>query len=144
MNENKKVLIVIGIIIVFISLIGFGMFKSSMERQKIMKNFRDAYSAKQETLIYIGRPDCSACIRFQPTFETVIKKYKIDYVDINTDTLKESQLHSIIDDLDIEWDSFGTPTIAVVKENQVVKTSVGALSEESLITFLKDSNMIEE
>ena len=109
-----------------------------------MKTFTDAYASSEEKLIYIGRPGCGACTTFSPIFEKVANDYKIEYVDINTDNLSESQVHTIVDTLGLDWDKFGTPTIAVVKDNQVVKTNIGVISEESLITFLKDSNMISE
>lgn len=144
MNENKKVLVVIGVVVAFVALIAFGMIQTSVKRSKMMKQFTDAYAAEAETFVYIGRPGCSACTAFKPTLETVTKDYKISYVDINTDNLTESQIRTIVDDLGLDWDDFGTPTIAVVKNNQVVKANVGVISEEALITFLKNSNMISE
>ena len=72
------------------------------------------------------------------------KEYKIEYVDINTDSLTESQVRTIVDNLGLDWDDFGTPTIAVVKDNQVVKANIGVISENAFITFLKDSNIISE
>ncbi|MCI9234231.1 MAG: thioredoxin family protein [Bacilli bacterium] len=144
MNENKKILVVIGVIVAFVALIAFGMIQTSMTRRETMKLFTDAYSASEEKLVYIGRPGCGACTTFHPTLDKVIKEYKLKYVDINTDNLTESQLHSIVDDLGLNWDDFGTPTIAVVKDNQVVKATIGVISEEALVTFLKDSNMISE
>lgn len=144
MDEKKKVLVVIGVILAFIALIAFGMIQASLERSKMMKKFTDAYATSEEILIYIGRPGCGACTTFHPTLEKVTKQYKIDYVDINTDHLKESQIRTIVDKLGLEWDNFGTPTIAVVKDNQVVKANIGVISEEAFLTFLKDSNIISE
>ena len=137
MNENKKILVVIGVIAAFVALIAFGMVQTSMSRSKMMKKFTDAYASSEEKLVYIGRPGCGACTTFHPTLEKVTKEYKIEYVDINTDNLTESQVRTIVDD-------FGTPTIAVVKDNQVVKANIGVISESAFITFLKDSNIISE
>ncbi len=144
MNEKKKILVVIGVIVAFVALIAFGMIQASMNRSKMMKKFTDAYASSEEQFIYIGRPGCGACTTFQPTLEKVTKEYKINYIYINTDQLKESQVRTIVDNLGLDWDDFGTPTIAVVKDNQVVKTTIGVISEEALITFLKDSNIISE
>lgn len=144
MNENKKILVVIGVIAAFVALIAFGMVQTSMSRSKMMKKFTDAYASSEEKLIYIGRPGCGACTTFHPTLEKVTKEYKIEYVDINTDSLTESQVRTIVDNLGLDWDDFGTPTIAVVKDNQVVKANIGVISENAFITFLKDSNIISE
>lgn len=144
MNENKKILVVIGVIAAFVALIAFGMVQTSMSRSKMMKKFTDAYASSEEKLVYIGRPGCGACTTFHPTLEKVTKEYKIEYVDINTDNLTESQVRTIVDNLGLDWDDFGTPTIAVVKDNQVVKANIGVISENAFITFLKDSNIISE
>ncbi|MCI8545447.1 MAG: thioredoxin family protein [Bacilli bacterium] len=144
MNENKKILVVIGVIAAFVALIAFGMVQTSMSRSKMMKKFTDAYASSEEKLVYIGRPGCGACTTFHPTLEKVTKEYKIEYVDINTDSLTESQVRTIVDNLGLDWDDFGTPTIAVVKDNQVVKANIGVISENAFITFLKDSNIISE
>lgn len=144
MNEKKKILVVIGAIVCFVALIAFGMFQSSISKSKMMKKFTDAYASSEEKLVYIGRPGCGACTSFHPTLEKVTKEYKINYVDINTDSLSESQVRTIVDNLGLNWDDFGTPTIAVVKDNQVVKAKIGVVSEESFVTFLKDSNVISE
>lgn len=144
MNEKRKVLIVIGVLVVIIAFIAFLMIQASIQRQKIVNAFNDTFNSNTEELVYLGRPGCSACITFSPTFEKVIADYKLSYLDINTDEITEAQLHSIVDQLELDWDDFGTPTIAVVKEGKVVKSNIGVISEESLITFLKESNVISE
>lgn len=144
MNENKKIIIIIGVIGAIIALIVFGMIQTSAERKKVMEEFNKAYAAETEKLVYLGRPGCSACVTFRPTFEKVINDYKLSFVDINTDTIAATQLEEIVNKIGLELDSFGTPTIAVVKDNKVINSSVGVISEESLIEFLKNNNVIAE
>lgn len=144
MNEKKKILIVLGIFAVIIALVILAMIQNSMKQQKIVNKFNEAFSSKTEQIVYLERPGCSACLSFQPTLKEVIDSYQLSYVDINTDDIKESKLHNIVNKLGIDWESFGTPTIAVVKDNKVIKSSVGVLSKEALITLLKDSNVISE
>lgn len=144
MNEKKKILIVILAFGLFIALIVLGVIQTAMRRQKIVDDFNAAYSSKTEKLIYLGRPGCSACISFKPTLEKVMSDYKLTYLDINTDNISENQVRDMVEKLDLKWDNFGTPTIAIVKNNKVVKSNIGVISEDALITFLKKAGMIEE
>lgn len=144
MNEKKKVLIVIALIIAFVGLLIFGMIQTNIERKKMVDRFNQAYDSSSETLLYMGRPGCSACIAFKPILEKVAQTYHLSYIDINTDRLTEAQLHDMVNKIEVDWDTFGTPTIAVVKDKKVIKNNVGLLEEEALIEFLKDSKLISE
>lgn len=142
MNEKKKVFIILGVFALIIVLISIALVNSTLQKKKALDSFNETFASEKEQFIYIGRPGCSACTAFSPTLEKVIDQYHLTYLDINTDNLTESQMHTIVDKLELDWDNFGTPTIAIVKDNKVVKTNVGVISEEDLITFLKEGNMI--
>lgn len=144
MNEKKRILIVIIIFGLFIALIVFGVIQTAMSRQRIVDDFNATYSSKIEKLIYLGRPGCSACITFKPTLEKVMSDYNLTYLDINTDNISENQVRNIVEKLNLKWDNFGTPTIAIVKNNKVVKSNIGVISEDSLVTFLKNGGLIKE
>lgn len=143
MNENKKIWIVLGILVIAILSMILLSIESGRQRQKIVDSFRGAYASSSENLVYLSRPGCSACTTFNPIFTKVIKDYKLTYVDINTDKITEKQLENIVEKLNLDWNQFGTPTIAVVKNNKVVKSNIGVISEEELIKFLKEANMIK-
>lgn len=142
MNENKKILIIIGVISAIIALIVFGMIQTNAERNKVINEFNQAYESKTEKLVYLGRPGCSACVTFRPIFEKVINDHKLSFVDINTDTVTTAQLEEIVTKIGLELERFGTPTIAVVKDGKVVNSSVGVISEDALLEFLKNNNVI--
>jgi len=144
MNENKKVLIVIGVIVAFIALILFAGYQGNREKQKIVDSFYEAFDSKSSKIVYLGRPGCGACASFRPVLEEVVEEYDLSYLDINTDNITTSQLRTIVEELGLDWDDFGTPTLAVVKSGKVIKSQVGAMDEDGLVSFFKDSNIISE
>lgn len=143
MNEKKKVWIVLGIIIVFVVIMIGATIYNNMKSKQVLKDSEKLLASSSETLIYIGRDGCSYCAMFKPTLDKVTNDYNISYHYINTSSLKESHLHQLTDKLEFDWDNFGTPSIAIVKDNKVIKNHIGSdLSEEDLIAFLKEGNMI--
>ena len=71
--------------------------------------------------------------------------YNLSYKYINTSKLNEKDLHEITDKLEFEWDNFGTPSIAIVKDNTVIIGHIGSdVSEEGLVSFLVEGNMISK
>ena len=145
MNEKKKVWIVLGVVIaIIVFIIGVTIY-NNMKSKKELKEFNNIFASSTETFIYLGRDGCSYCALFKPTLDKVMNDYNLSYKYINTSKLNEKDLHEITDKLEFEWDNYGTPSIAIVKDNTVIIGHIGSdVSEEGLVSFLVEGNMISK
>ncbi len=144
MNEKKKIWIVLtGMIVIIILMIVLGIL-SSVQKQKIVDSFNKSFESKTEEIVYLGRPDCSHCIAFKPVLQKVIADYNLSYLDINTDEVGEKRLNLILEKLEMDSETFGTPTTVIVKNKKVVETIIGEVSEEDLIKVLKENKVISK
>jgi len=96
---------------------------------------------KENFVLYIGSANCSHCLSFKPTLETIIEKYQLDvkYIDISTLTDKEYEV------LKNKTKLQGTPTVVFI-EDGVVQTSpkiVGAVDYAVALQKFKESGYIK-
>lgn len=84
---------------------------------------------------------CGACQQFKPIWESTTKKY----ISTLTEHQKKKKLiianvqDTTIQELDIN-DIQGFPTIRLIKDRKVINESLGGMSEERLMEFLKNAH----
>ncbi len=104
MKNKRKILF---ILIVSTFLMGIFVFVKSRLSSNVeyLENIKvndmlEIEELKEEIIIYIGRPDCSDCITFEPMFEKVVKENnyenKIKYLNVKDFRQKNTD----------EWNAF--------------------------------------
>ena len=148
--EKKKLTKIIGVLIAII-LIGviIGIVinnnASSTEKNKksteIMDNFYKYMESKKTKVIYYGGKTCSYCSLETPIIKQIKKDYNIDYLYVNSDNLTKADKEQLLDVLDIEGE---TPTIALVKNDEVLDVKEGYVEGKELVLFLIDNKVLKK
>lgn len=104
-------------------------------------SYTNLIESKENFILYMGSANCSHCLNFKPTLESIIKKYglEVKYIDISKLTDKEYQV------LKNKTKLQGTPTVVFV-EGGVVQTSpkiVGSVSYTVAVEKFRESGYIK-
>jgi len=137
-NSNlSSILILVGVVL-FIALTVYAFIKdgnsSDLIEEVSYSKLQSIIEKKEKSVILIGRDDCSHCISFRPTMESVAKQYNLKVYYINTNKIDNE------DDYNALWAFFeadGTPTTAVVSDGKLIAREEGELTRSNLISFLK-------
>ena len=119
---------------------------SEISKYTTAKTMADYFTMKKENSInvfYIARPTCGYCAKFQPVLIPVISKYNLKINYVNTDNEDSTAMNKFMNS-DTRLNEFGTPTLIVTKNDEIIYIHIGYMEEASLITFLKDSKLIAE
>lgn len=146
MNEKGKLKVVIAILVAVIALVVVSAVIEGNRQKKELEKFHTYFSSETEKLIYLYRKGCYYCQLLEPAKKSVLDAHNIDYYAVDTDTISSRVLDKILDDLQIT--QFGTPTLAVVKNNSVVKVQSGAFDLETdnvkeMAQFLTDNKVAD-
>ena len=96
----------------------------------------------KENAFLLASPSCSYCLKLEPILIKVINDYDIDMYYINTN-LASSTDFANIEATSIELEGFGTPTIVITKNNEVIAVNIGYVEEERIVTFFTENNIIK-
>lgn len=129
MNEKKRFYVVIGIFILMIILSLLVLIANNNMNKKKLEIFNDYFTSSEEKLIYFYREGCYYCKLLDSARKSVLDENNIDYYYVNTDTIGNSTLDSMLSKLGIT--EFGTPTLAVVKNGEVIKIQSGVFNDQT-------------
>ncbi len=152
LQPNKKltrnIIITIGVIIVF-GLVFYISLKQEERINEANKNTKfheisiDEYNqllnSDKRFVLLLGRPDCSHCINFKPIIMSFAKDYDVDVYYLNTDLIET------LEDWDTIWNMVeqeGTPTVAVIEKQQLIKSNAGEMTTLELEEFLKEAGVL--
>ena len=144
----KNIIIIIGIILVF----GIVFYISMRQEEKLNKQasenklheitvekYHELLDSNEKFVLLLGRPGCSHCVAFKPVITNVANTKSVDVYYLNTDTIETLEA----------WDSIwglveqeGTPTVAVIENNKLVKSTAGEMTSEELIRFLSEAGAL--
>lgn len=148
--EKKNLLKIIGgilgvLLIIAILFIAVNNSKSSSSTNKASTNLVDKFNrymeSKKETVIYFGSKTCNYCSLETPIMKQIKKDYDMDYLYIDADKLTKDDKKKIINQLDIQG---STPTIAVVKNDEVIDVSEGYLDGKEMVKFLIKNKVLKK
>lgn len=86
----------------------------------------------EEFILFIGRPTCPYCRRFEPKLTQVAKENKLDIYYINSDELSPE-----LDNLRSTYNVATVPGLLVAKGGRVKVVCDSSLSEEEILNFIK-------
>lgn len=154
-NEVTRTIVVCAVLIVLIGLtfvVGLTTKKDKLLYQShvgikdiTVSEYLDIIAKDDTSIIYIGRPGCGYCQMFNPILTEVLNKYKIgvEYVNIE-EIASEEEWNSFIESNDYlsagEW---GTPTLIIYKNGEVVNINPGYVENDVLVKFLSDNELIK-
>ena len=114
------------------------------ERNKstdFLKDFYEAFDSKDIKVIFFARTSCGYCQLQKPILKNVAKDYDLDYFNIDTDELSETEVSEVMSALGIGG---STPNTVVVKEGKVLATSNGYLDGKAYVKYLVKNGVLKE
>ena len=136
-----SVIAVIGLIVGMVVTGDKKVTTKNKDSGEILDSFYKYMGKKDETIIYYGSSTCSYCSLQTPIMKQIKEDYKMDYLYIDASKLAKDDQKEILKVLDIEG---STPTIAVVKDDDVVDVNVGYMDGKDTVEFLKKNKILEE
>ncbi len=99
------------------------------------------------TVIVYASSSCPACIYAKPIINEVAKETGavINYLELDKieDEEKYKALIKSIEDLNIDVEEFGTPTLIIVNDSKKIDIQIGALTKEEYVKVFKQHNIIK-
>ena len=144
MNENKKMLIIIGVVSLMLVILPATIMINNKRSEKILEQVSEYMKDEDSKVIYIGRDNCYYCNLFEPEIELLKENIDLDYLYVNTNNLTSTDLSKLLENLEIDESDFGTPYLVVTKDNEIIDKSSGYRSEDVLFDYLKEHGVIDE
>lgn len=166
MDEKKKSLITLGVVVLLIAIFAvIGIFgggsksKSSEESTTTADdssytslNFVDFDTLKSsiqsgtKAIYVLGQTTCGYCSAYKPIINEVAQENNVTFNYININTITENQyneLSTLIDYLGNNSD-WGTPLTLVVENGKTIDTINGYTEKDEVVSFLKENGFIGE
>lgn len=146
-NTQTVAMLAVSVVAVIALIVGMVVTKDkkvttkSKDSGEILDSFYKYMGSDDETVIYYGSSTCSYCSLQTPIMKQIKEDYKIDYLYVDASKLSKDDQKEILKVLDIEG---STPTIAVVKDDDVVDVNVGYMDGKDTVEFLKKNKILEE
>ena len=105
--------------------------------------YNNIIKSKKKKLVLYARPTCDYCKKFIPILEDIANEYNIEvnYFDIDTLSVDEASKFYKSSKL-LNINKFGTPTLAIIKNGKIKHYSIGYISKDELLKWLKVTNVI--
>ena len=95
MNESKKMLIIVGVVVFSIlGIFGFALTESKAS-EAIYNNFEAAFNGTENKLVYLGSSTCGYCQLLNPSLEDMKERYDFDYLYIDVSEISSGYLKKI-------------------------------------------------
>lgn len=117
------------------------------------------FDEKDKTyVLYIGRPDCSACISYLPTLQEAQENlgYTTKYINLNNIDTKSDDYTKFSNKLSVKYtmtvsgeektETFGTwmgytPMTIIIKNGKMVDGEIGTINYSTLVSLLKNNGI---
>ncbi len=142
MDEEKKLWIMIGVVVVLILFIIGIYWIGNLELKKTLKDIDQNMNTDETQIFYLSRPTCQYCILLEPVTETLKQEYQLTYHHINTDKFSTNQLKKILDKFGVDSKTFGTPYIVITKNGKVVDQLSGYADENVVFQLFQKNELI--
>ena len=105
--------------------------------------FLEILKGTTKKVVLIARPTCEYCQIATPIIQHVAYNYNIDINYLNTDDFSDEDDNNFINSNDFFKEDFGTPTLIIVKDNNIID-SIGLTDYAHYLDFFKRNNIIKE
>lgn len=133
-----------GLVIVFIFvLFAVGCSSNSKHIVEIsLDDLKEKIANKETFALYVGNENCSHCVSYKPTLESVLDEYNITIYHLDNSKLNDKEKAEFKTYVNIS----GTPTVAFIadgEEETTLNRIVGEASKENTIERFKTNGYIK-
>lgn len=136
----KKLLTVLFISLILLS----GCSSKKVEHEKEVAEIIEKFENNDSFVLYLGSPDCPACLTFNETYDEIYKEYPELFFSLNYTDAKTN--HSIeyakLEELYLSKLLF-TPTVYFIKDGSVVYSETGVLKYSAMENSLSVYGILE-
>lgn len=140
----KKTIVTLVVIFLIIMLLPLSLYVKKVNGEKIVGEFKQIYRNTEKSLVYISSVNCQYCQKFDPVIDEVSKEYNFKYIYIDITSITEKQYKTILNELNINENNFGTPYLVIGSNGEKVDENIGYLSKPELTKFLEEGNFIQK
>lgn len=144
MDERKRMYVMFGVVVGIIVVISAICIAGNQSTQKLFKEIDEKMKSDTVQVFYLEKPTCHYCILLKPVTDTLKEEYGLTYNYIDTSTLNNSQLKRILDKLDINYKTFGTPHLTITKNGKVLDHLNGYADENVVFGLFQETGLISE
>lgn len=160
MNENKKVVIAISIIVgLLLLLILIGVLQKDSSKKnnyndintetnkytgRYSTDYEKAFEGEGKKVLFIGSSSCGVCSEFTPYMKYLSEAYNFTYYYIDAATMNTNTLESVLEKVGKTLDNIGTPYMAFIENGEKYEEVQGYLSESGLFSALQKNGIIGE
>lgn len=160
MNENKKVVIAIAVIMgSLLLLILIGLLQKDLSKQndynddnsgnityngKYTTDYGKAFEGEGKKVLFIGSSSCGVCSEFTPYMKYLSEAYDFTYYYIDAATMNTNTLETVLGKVGKTLDNIGTPYMAFIENGKKYEEVQGYLSESGLFSTLQKNGIIGE
>ena len=142
MNEIKKMLIVLGVVLALAIVAGVVAYRTYADNKKIYDDFVAKFNGSEPTLFYIGRPTCGYCNLLNISLDEMEVRYNFHAYYINTDEINSRVLMKILKHFNLT--SVGTPYLAVASNGKISGVQNGYIDYDQFFKFLQKYEVIDD
>ena len=113
----------------------------SMFKEVDKDGYMDAFNKDEINVVYLGRATCGYCVQFLPTLQEAQEDYGYKTLYIDIDKISNDDLTAILKTMDLDLDTFGTPTTAIVKNGKVLDTQIGYSDYDTFAAMLVENGL---
>ena len=107
--------------------------------------YQELTKSEEKSIILIARPTCGHCVNFIPILEEIVEEYSLTINYFNTDALSKEEITAFYNSSELfQSENFGTPTLIVVKDGNIIRYRIGQMEKEAAVKLLKKVEMIKE
>ena len=142
MDEKKKNIILVSIVIAVILLIIGGNVYENYKSKKYLEDFYSTLSSSENKLMFIGNGEYTYLDSDKVPMDQLHDEYGLEYLYVDVNSMTQQYAKKVYSELKIDKDSFSGIYIAVVKNNQVVDALDGYTNDTELLEFVKKYNFV--
>ena len=144
MNEKKKGIVLLIVAAVVVLFIVACMVINYLSSKELLDKVKGYYNSSEPKIVVLGKEGCSYCQAFIPEMDFMAEEYGFNYEYISVDKLSSSHYSELLQTLEIDEATFGTPHTVVVQNGEKIDELIGAEEEDVILTFLKDNGFVSK
>jgi predicted bacteriocin transport accessory protein len=101
-----------------------------------VSQYMDIFNSNVKSYIYIGRTGCGYCAKLNPILTQIIDETGIIINHIDLANVSQTDYDTLVNSNDVLKGDWGTPTLLIVKNGQVIDSHIGYAAYDVINKFL--------
>ena len=105
--------------------------------------YQEITKSDEKSVVLIARPSCGYCTKYIPVLEEIVEENGITINYFDTDALSQEEVQSFYESSSLfKSDKFGTPTLLITKNSEIIEYNIGYMDKEATVSWLKENKII--